>query len=84
LRDAKIGPHNWRMSCIQWTENLTCPRCGKAGKVTFSGPAGFRYLKGEKDRVKQGSAGFETEAVEFGFIFRCVDCNTNARVTKAN
>lgn len=72
------------MTRIQWTENLTCFRCGKTGKVTFSGPAGLDYLKGERDRVEQGSPGFETKAVEFGFVFRCVDCKTNARVTKAN
>ena len=72
------------MSTIQWTENLTCPRCGKTAKATFSGPAGFDYLNGEKDRVEQGIAGFETEALEFGFRFRCVDCDRIARVTVAN
>lgn len=72
------------MSRIQWTENLTCPGCGKMGKVTFSGGAGLEYLKGEKERVEKGCAGFKTQKMEFGFQFRCVDCNRNARVTKPN
>jgi hypothetical protein len=68
---------------VQWTENVTCPGCGKTGKITFSGQAGDAYLNGVRDRVEQGCAGFKTEAMEFGFRFRCVDCNRNARVTTA-
>jgi hypothetical protein len=57
---------------------------GRKGKVTFSGPGDEGYLRGEHDKVSRGCAGFKTEKVEFGFQFRCVKCNRNVRVTKAN
>jgi transcription elongation factor Elf1 len=71
------------MSRIRWSENLTCPRCGKMGKVMFSGLGIPDPADGEKDRVEQGCAGFATEAAELGFRFRCVACNRDASVTKA-
>jgi hypothetical protein len=41
------------MSRIRWSENLTCPRCGKMGKVMFSGLGIPDPADGEKDRVER-------------------------------
>lgn len=70
------------MNRIQWTENLTCPGCGKMGKVTLSGAKDPNSSPGERDRVEQGCAGFATVAVGLGFQFRCVACKRNAKVTR--
>jgi hypothetical protein len=69
---------------VQRTENLTCPKCGRAGKVTFSRPEGPSDLGDKCDRLERGCIGFEAEQGEFGFRFRCVGCNRNARMAKSN
>jgi hypothetical protein len=63
---------------VQWTENVSCPGCGKMGKIIFSGPSGADG----QDRVERGMSGFITEVTEKGFQFRCVDCRRLARLTR--
>jgi hypothetical protein len=62
---------------VQWTEEVTCPACGKMGKIAFSGPNGDGV-----DRVERGMPGFITEPSEDGFQFRCTDCREIARLTR--
>jgi hypothetical protein len=63
---------------VHWTETVSCPGCGKMGKITFSGPSGGDG----QDRVERGMSGFITETTENGFQFRCVDCRRLARLTR--
>jgi hypothetical protein len=63
----------------QWTETVSCPSCGKMGKITFSGPSG-----GGSERVERGMSGFITETTVYGFQFRCVECRRIALLTKPN
>ena len=67
---------------VKWTETVSCPSCGKMGKITFSGPAGDDYLRDGRDRVERGFSGFKAEEVENGFQFRCVGCRRLAHLTK--
>jgi hypothetical protein len=69
---------------MQWVEILTCIGCRKIGQVTLSGPTDPDAYPDEKDFIDEGSSGFKAEAVGSGFQFRCVACNRNARVTKAD
>jgi hypothetical protein len=72
------------MKRIQWVETLTCTGCRKIEQVTLSGPMDPDAYPGEKNRIDEGPYGFKAEAVGPGFQFRCVVCNRNARVTKAD
>jgi hypothetical protein len=69
-------------SRVEWTENVSCPGCGKMGKIIFSGPGGSG--RDGQDRVERGLSGFRTEKVENGFQFRCIDCKRHARLTRPN
>jgi hypothetical protein len=62
---------------VQWTETVTCPTCGKMGKIAFSGLVG-----GGPDHIERGTSGFVTETPENGFQFRCVDCKRIGKLTK--
>jgi hypothetical protein len=63
---------------VHWTETVSCPSCGKMGKIAFSRMSD----EDGHDRVERGMSGFITETTENGFQFRCVDCRRIARLTR--
>jgi hypothetical protein len=67
---------------VKWTENASCPGCGKLAKIALSGLVGEGHQDGL--RVERGASGFRTEKSDIGFQFRCVDCKRVARLIRAN
>jgi len=62
-------------SDLQWTEVLTCPRCGKTGVAEIS--AGDSPFEDCADRVPHG---FKVKPLGGGAIrFYCDSCNVAAR-----
>jgi hypothetical protein len=58
----------------QWTELLTCPKCGRSGAVHFSQPDGRTY----DVSVESVPADFRVVRQYFGDAFYCKACNLQA------
>jgi predicted RNA-binding Zn-ribbon protein involved in translation (DUF1610 family) len=60
----------------RWSQKLTCPKCGKTGKVNLSQADGHAFLRGETEiTVDAISDGFKAA----GSGYRCTKCNVVAR-----
>jgi hypothetical protein len=67
---------------VKWIEHISGAGCGWIEDVMFSRSDGFGVVRGERDRIECDVSGFETEALDEGFRFRCVQCNKIARLLK--
>jgi hypothetical protein len=60
----------------QWTESLSCPKCGMTGSVELSQANGQAYHDGDQDvRVDGIAAGFKAVQFEYGSNFYCASCD---------